>query len=190
MRKIYLVSNNYSTKNKLIRWREISSLLEKKDESIILSKENVEKLTSVIDSEDFLCINGGDGTIQKVLDYFLKQEKKLPIIVPLNAGATNALARDTNIFGSPYSILKKIVYLRNEQFLIQTRYLMKITDYNSQKICYGFFAGFGIMPYLFKNRHGDFLTGRKTHLKVSKTIFSALQKKRCFLYKQKYDFEL
>ena len=61
---------------------------------------------------DILAVNGGDGTLQKVLTEILANrafDDRIPMIAPLQGGRTNMTCLDLGTSRNPYSAIENLV---------------------------------------------------------------------------------
>lgn len=94
---------------------------------------------------NFLIINGGDGTLQRLITMLIQTlpEENLPIILPLRGGTTNMIASNMGVRKNPIDTVKILIdyltaYERHEKSIstLPIRPL-KITDYE-RGVRYGF----------------------------------------------------
>ena len=88
----------------------------------------------------YLGINGGDGTIQKVLTSWINKagEDNIPNIIPLNGGSTNAMVRHMSYRAyNPTTALRKFMnkFKKNEVKLLEVS-LLRI-EYDKKPALYG-----------------------------------------------------
>ena len=97
---------------------------------------------------DVLCINGGDGTVHKVLTAFYNAygDTPLPMIALLRGGTMNTVAHGLGIKGVPEDILGSVVsgYHADESFAIAERNLLVVRD-GSERPRVGFLFGNGLV---------------------------------------------
>ena len=94
---------------------DTSSLEEMEERVLHLGRRNIK----------YLAINGGDGTIQKVLTSWINNfgESGIPHIIPLNGGSTNAVVRHMSLRAyNPITALKRFM---NSDKSVFFKYILK-----------------------------------------------------------------
>lgn len=187
---IGVITNIYSGANK--KGKHKKKLLKKifQNYAIVEKTSRIDQISVVLErfkEQDvkILCIDGGDGTIQKVMTEWIKQngeDTELPFLIPLRGGTSNATAHDFGIKGDATIISKKVMeelkkFERGEisQFDYETRNLLKIQASFHPAIEYGFIMANGIVYKAIK-KYQD--TGdpslRTTFSIIAETVMSAL----------------
>jgi diacylglycerol kinase (ATP) len=97
---------------------------------------------------DVLCVNGGDGTVHKVLSAFhqVYGEQPLPLVALLRGGTMNTVASGLGIRGKPEDLLGAVVsrYHDDEPFAVAERNLLVVRDgVNPPRV--GFLFGNGLV---------------------------------------------
>ncbi|GEM_PF-2944325 len=101
----------------------------------------------------YLGINGGDGTIQKVITEWIRQKRDedLPNIIPLTGGSTNAMVRFLSARAyNPATIVKRFMkkFMKNEVDLIEIA-LLKVEGDQLEHPQYGItFANGTILRFI------------------------------------------
>jgi hypothetical protein len=84
---------------------------------IIFDTHSLEELNSAIDevlsrNVRILCINGGDGSLQKAVTRLLNKTEgkgELPFLIPMRGGTMNMVCKNVGITGNPYVVLERLV---------------------------------------------------------------------------------
>lgn len=160
MTRVGIITNPHSKLNKsrpenIAAFKDVSS--SKADLFITNTPEELDKVAKVFKNKkyDVLAINGGDGTISLTLTAFIKvyKDQPLPTIALLRGGTFNLVAANLNIFGSPLTLLKKL--LNESPNKKHQTYPLKTLKVDNN---YGFlFANGGCYKFLevfYKNKTG------------------------------------
>jgi diacylglycerol kinase family enzyme len=103
-----------------------------------------------------LAINGGDGTVARTLTALLKEygSNPLPRVVLLRGGTINVLACNLGIFGSPESILRRLVRKVRDKRPLASRSITMLQVNNELGFLFGngFTATF--LDEFYKNKTG------------------------------------
>ena len=79
---------------------------------------------------EVLCVNGGDGTVHRVLSAFahVYDGEQLPMVALLRGGTMNTMARNIGLSGRPVDILGRVVaqYYTGEPFSLVERNLLVV----------------------------------------------------------------
>ena len=157
---IGVITNIYSGANKNGKYKK--KLLKKifRNVAIVERTSHIGQISSVLRSFKkhdikILCIDGGDGTIQKVMTEWIKQNgenSELPYLIPLRGGTSNATAHDFGLKGDATIISKKVKeeWEKLEKGIIsrldfEHRNLLKIEASFHSSIEYGFIMANGII---------------------------------------------
>lgn len=84
---------------------------------IIFDTHSLEELNAAIDevlekNVRILCVNGGDGSLQKAVTRLLNRtegKKELPFLIPMRGGTMNMVCKNVGITGNPYIVLERLV---------------------------------------------------------------------------------
>lgn len=84
---------------------------------VIFDTHSLDELNSAIDeilrmNVRILCINGGDGSLQKAVTRLLNKaehKRELPYLVPMRGGTMNMVCKNVGIYGNPYTVLERLV---------------------------------------------------------------------------------
>lgn len=127
----------------------------------VIDTKNFEEMENAIkifidNNVKYLGINGGDGTVQKVVTKWiqLNGEENLPYIIPIAGGSTNAINRFLNqtVHSSPVALRKFMKkFLKNSVDLHETP-LIKVEGNNELLPAYGFTFANGTV-YKFIKRY-------------------------------------
>lgn len=120
------------------------------------------------DEVDLLVVNGGDGTLQRLLTEVLEDSsfEKMPIIAPLRSGRTNSSARDLGINRSPVLAMDRIIDLTKRDAIVSSlahRDVLRIVldaDGAGRDVHCGMFCGFGVIDRAIRRTHDRFPDGR------------------------------
>jgi diacylglycerol kinase family enzyme len=125
---------------------------------------------------DVLCINGGDGTLHRVLTAMKHAygDTPLPRIAVLPSGTMNIIANSIGIRGSASSILRQVMRAQHSREALQTtpRSLLKVAV-EGHRDHYGFLFGNGIIAgFLEAYYEGGTPTPAKAAAVLGRGIFS------------------
>jgi hypothetical protein len=90
------------------------------DDGLVIETETMEEIDGAIermisDGERLICLNGGDGTVQRALsrmmNNFGEDAQKIPVLFPLRGGTMNLLADHLKIKGTTPDLLRQAVAL-------------------------------------------------------------------------------
>ena len=112
--------------------------------------EIVKALTTLSKEKlDLLVINGGDGTIDIIVNAIRNQKifKDEPVLALLKGGTTNLIHRDIGLNGKPEKILRNIIKRYTSTKNITTRRPLEVRYKNkNENPLHGFFIGTGAIP--------------------------------------------
>ncbi len=131
-----IITNMNSKKNKSGRYRKevLQPILG--DLGVVIDTYSLEEMSEAVAklremNITFLGVNGGDGSLQKVLTEWIRQggEESIPRIIPLAGGSTNALILYTKRRAEPPTVtLKKFVRkFQTYSLLYMENNLLKVT---------------------------------------------------------------
>jgi hypothetical protein len=115
---------------------------------------------------DVLAVNGGDGTLQRVLTELLannSQFARLPLIAPLRSGRTNMNARNIGSQRDPVRALETLAGALGNggiEHRIDERPVLRIDLGDGAPAQYGLFIGFGTIHRAIALTHRMFPPGR------------------------------
>ncbi len=114
---IGIINNMLARKNRtgLFCKKTMSGILGR--HGIIFDTHSLDELNSAIDevlnrNVQILCINGGDGSLQKAVTRLLNRtegKRELPYLVPMRGGTMNMVCKNVGILGNPYTVLERLV---------------------------------------------------------------------------------
>jgi diacylglycerol kinase (ATP) len=128
---------------------------------------------------DVLVVNGGDGTLQRVLTEILSDPifEHVPMIAPLRSGRTNMSALD---IGSRHDTVRSLVALLDAvadgtiaRRIVQ-RPVLRVEMVDEGRPQYGMFCGFGIIHRAIELTHRVFPPGRAQGVFGSSIMTAAL----------------
>jgi diacylglycerol kinase (ATP) len=107
---------------------------------------------------EVLAVNGGDGTLQRVLSEILGSpiDAPLPLIAPLRGGRTNMSARDIGSHRNPVVALSALLRAIQQGALVQhivERPVLRIDLGAHCPVQYGMFFGVGVMYRTIELKH-------------------------------------
>jgi len=129
---------------------------------------------------DVLVVNGGDGTLQRVLTEILSDEPifdEVPMVAPLRSGRTNMSALD---IGSRHDTIRSLVTLIDAvadgaiSRRIVERPVLRVEMVDEGRPQYGMFCGFGIIHRAIELTHRVFPPGRAQGVFGSAIMTAAL----------------
>jgi diacylglycerol kinase family enzyme len=131
------------------RWRELAGILDSEEAEHVrrIVTDSVDDVGAALSSLDhqarLLCIYGGDGTIQRVLDRLCKEERTPDIQLALLGGGTmNVTSRWCGMSSSPADNFRYVVRsFRSGELLLKEVPLLKVHQGN--RIHHGFTFGMG-----------------------------------------------
>ena len=117
---------------------------------------------------DLVVINGGDGTLQRILTELLEDAvfERRPVIAPLRSGRTNSSARDLGIQRSPVLAMDRIIDLTKNDAIASSlvrRDVLRVTldaGGAAADVHCGMFCGFGVIDRAIRRTHERFPDGR------------------------------
>ena len=117
---------------------------------------------------DLVVINGGDGTLQRILTELLEDAvfERRPVIAPLRSGRTNSSARDLGIQRSPVLAMDRIIDLTKNDTIASSlvrRDVLRVTldaGGAATDVHCGMFCGFGVIDRAIRRTHERFPDGR------------------------------
>lgn len=114
---IAVINNMQARKNKtgLFSKRTMGGLVGR--QGIIYDTHSLEELNSAIDdilsrNVRILCINGGDGSLQKAVTRMLNVAeggREIPYLIPMRGGTMNMVCKNVGISGNPYTVLERLM---------------------------------------------------------------------------------
>lgn len=114
---IAVINNMLARKNRtgLFSKKTMSGLMGK--HGIIFDTHSLDELNSAIDEVlrkkvKILCVNGGDGSLQKAVTRLLNRtdgKVELPYLIPMRGGTMNMVCKNVGISGNPYTVLERLV---------------------------------------------------------------------------------
>jgi len=128
---------------------------------------------------DLLVVNGGDGTLQRVLTEILSEPifEQVPMIAPLRSGRTNMSALD---IGSRHDTVRSLMLLLDAvaegsiSRRIVDRPVLRVEMVDEGRPQYGMFCGFGIIHRAIELTHRVFPPGRAQGVFGSSIMTAAL----------------
>ena len=115
---------------------------------------------------DLLAVNGGDGTLMRVLTEILGQREfgdRIPMIAPLRGGRTNMSARDMGARRDPVkgleSLLAAVFHDRLHERIVKRR-VLRVEYSPERQLLYGMFFGAGVIHRGIETVHRVFPKGR------------------------------
>ncbi|MGQ9476248.1 MAG: diacylglycerol/lipid kinase family protein [Actinomycetota bacterium] len=155
---IAVITNVEAGKNRNGRYRRYSLPEMVGERGLVVETETVEEIDGAMDrilsrGEKVICLNGGDGTVQRALTRLVsrlgEEEDSLPVIFPLRGGTMNLLADHVNIKGSTPELMQAALRAVEEGGEIPCvrvptlRVTRKMGDREERE--YGFFFGHGAL---------------------------------------------
>jgi len=114
---IAVINNLLARKNRtgLFTRKTMNGVLGK--HGVIFDTASLKELESAIDEilkskVRILCINGGDGSLQKAVSFLLNRTKEtsnIPYLIPMRGGTMNMVCKNVGIVGNPYTVLERLV---------------------------------------------------------------------------------
>jgi hypothetical protein len=153
---ISVLTNADAGKNRSGRYRQYGlSEIVGPDEVVVVT-ESIHEIGGAMEEmlsqgEQVICLNGGDGTVQRVMTHLLQNSKgeDIPILFPLRGGTMNLLADNLEIKGTTPELLQRAVnVVRNEERIpfVRVPTLKVVREMNGkQDVEYGFFFGHGAL---------------------------------------------
>jgi diacylglycerol kinase family enzyme len=114
---------------------------------------------------DVLVVNGGDGTLQRVLTEVLSRPlfERVPMIAPLRSGRTNMSALDIGSRRDPVRALATLLEARDDGSItrrVVERPVMRVDLLGQPGPQFGLFIGFGVIHRAIELTHRLFPPGR------------------------------
>ncbi len=113
---------------------------------------------------ELLAVNGGDGTLQRVLTEVLGHSPGFrPRIAPLRSGRTNMVALDVGASRDPAAALRALVHAAADRDLedrIAARPVLRLEKVGEESPHYGMFFGAGTICRAIELTHRSFPKGR------------------------------
>lgn len=112
---IAVITNVEAGKNRYGRYKRYHLPELVGDRGLVVETETMEEIDGAMDrilsrGEKIICLNGGDGTVQRALTRLVNRlgedEDSLPVIFPLRGGTMNLLADHLNIKGSTPELMQ------------------------------------------------------------------------------------
>jgi diacylglycerol kinase (ATP) len=111
-----IFNNMNSGKNKRYKYNKDKFLSFVPDDYKVIDAYSLSDLPSVLhlikeEGINFLMVNGGDGTLQRLLTMLINNlpENKLPIILPLRGGTTNTVSSNLGVRKNPLDTVKILI---------------------------------------------------------------------------------
>jgi Diacylglycerol kinase catalytic domain len=113
---IAVLTNVEAGKNRCGRYKSYGIPQIVGDNGLVVETETMEEIDGAIErilskKERLICLNGGDGTVQRALSHlmnnFAEDEEKIPILYPLRGGTMNLLADHLKIKGTTPELLQR-----------------------------------------------------------------------------------
>ncbi len=127
-------------------------------DGIVIATQSVEEIDDAINTfmgrgERIICLNGGDGTIQRVVsrlyNTYGEERDNLPIIFPMRGGTMNAIADNFKIKGTPDKLCRRVVELedsgRQPSYHALNTIRIERTTSEGSAVEYGFLYGNGAL---------------------------------------------
>lgn len=162
------------------RWKELAKILDSKEAKHVrrIVTDSVEDIGPALDSlgrsAQLVCIYGGDGTIQRLLDRMLlgKKRKVPPQIAFIGGGTMNVTATWCGFTSSPGRNFREIVRAyRSGELLLKEVPLLRVRHGQTARL--GFIFGMGVpVRVLDAYEHGS--KGKSAALKMAMGAVSAL----------------
>ncbi len=128
------------------------------DDGIVIATQSVEEIDDAISTflgrgERIIALNGGDGTIQRVIsriyNVYGEEKDNLPILFPMRGGTMNVIADNFKIKGSPDQLCRQVAALDASgkdlsYHALDTIRIERITSQGSA-VEYGFLYGTGAL---------------------------------------------
>ncbi len=155
---IAVLTNVESGKNRFGRYRRYGIPDIVGERGMVMETETMEEIDGAVErmlaaGERLLCLNGGDGTVQRTVTHMVNKygegSERIPVIYPLRGGTMNLLADHLGIKGTPPELLRYAVdieHLREELPCVEVptlRVTRRIGDREERE--YGFFYGNGAL---------------------------------------------
>jgi diacylglycerol kinase (ATP) len=128
---------------------------------------------------ELLVVNGGDGTLQRVLSELLRGEifPTTPLVAPLRSGRTNMCALDLGTTRKPVRAMERILAAAAEDRvdpLIVERHIMRVAIEPDGVVEYGVFCGLGTIHRAIRLVHSMFPPGRSQGVFGAGIVIGAL----------------
>jgi hypothetical protein len=113
---VAVLTNVEAGKNRYGRYKSYGIPQIVGDNGLVIDTETMEEIDGAIErilsnGERLICLNGGDGTVQRALsrmmNNFGEDEEKIPILYPLRGGTMNLLADHLKIKGTTPELLQR-----------------------------------------------------------------------------------
>ncbi len=171
MKHIFVITNPKSRKNaKNPEIHKKINLISNIEAEKVQSENELSKLLQYLHAHppQILAINGGDGTLTKVINTWLKNNPPpLPTLLPLCGGTMNVVAAHMNIKGNPIDLLKRALKaIKDENKHHKTLNLLKIDNIYGFVFGVGCFAKF-VEEYDTRGKTGSPLRAAQLLLKAS-----------------------
>lgn len=155
---IAVITNVEAGKNRNGRYRQYHLPEMVGDQGLVVETETMEEIDGAMDrilsrGEKVICLNGGDGTVQRALTRLVNRlgedEDSLPVIFPLRGGTMNLLADHLNIKGCTPELMQAALRAVEEEGEIPfvrvptLRVTRRMGDREERE--YGFFFGHGAL---------------------------------------------
>ncbi len=155
---IAVITNVEAGKNRYGRYKRYHLPELVGDRGLVVETETMEEIDGAMDrilsrGERVICLNGGDGTVQRALtrlvNRFGEDEDNLPVIFPLRGGTMNLLADHLGIKGSTPELMERALRAvegGGETPCVQVptlRVTRRVGEHEERE--YGFFFGHGAL---------------------------------------------
>lgn len=154
---VAVLTNLESGRNRRGRFREYRLPDIVGSRGTVVETETLEEISPAVDGfleagAGVICLNGGDGTVQRVLTHLvnrLGEGDDLPLLFPLRGGTMNVLAGNLGLRGKPDELATRVMKLVEEggelpRVTVPTLRL-KREFADSSDVEYGFFFGNGAL---------------------------------------------
>ncbi len=155
---IAVITNVEAGKNRYGRYRRYDLPGMVGSRGLVVETETMEEIDGAMDrilsrGEKVICLNGGDGTVQRALTRLVNRlgedEEALPVIFPLRGGTMNLLADHLNIKGSTPELVRAALRAVEDDGRLPCvrvptlRVTRKMGEHEERE--YGFFFGHGAL---------------------------------------------
>ncbi len=155
---IAVLTNVEAGRNRFGRYRRYGIPDIVGDRGMVVETETMEEIDGAVErmlaaGERLLCLNGGDGTVQRTVTHMVNKygegSERIPVIFPLRGGTMNLLADHLGIKGNPPELLRRALDIERRGgelpcFDVPTlRVTRRVGDWEEKE--YGFFYGNGAL---------------------------------------------
>ncbi len=177
MKKAYILHNPNAGKGEYTKQELVAILKSHGYQCGYSSTKNKDWKNKLQTDADFVVIGGGDGTVRKVLTYFLDKsgkKSKIPPFVLLPLGTANNIAKSLNNTGHPKQIISRLQDFKQTKFDTGTVHGLGKKHFFLEGI------GLGIFPQLMKTmkeKNTDSIESPEEELKAAlKTMLEITSK--------------